>query len=91
MLNADILDTLKSYTENMSCPVSFVVQEGAHDKRSELMSFLADICSVSDFLSIQEADLGLRSPISFCLLANNVKSGISFSGIPSGHEFNSLV
>ena len=91
MLNADILDTLKSYTENMSCPVSFVVQEGAHDKRSELMSFLADICSVSDFLSIQEADLGLRSPISFCLFAKNVKSGISFSGIPSGHEFNSLV
>ncbi len=99
MLTKDILQTLASYTENMQRPVRFVVQksvqesvqEGTHEKRDELMQFLTDICSVSDLLQVSEADVSLRSPISFRLEADGEPTGISFSGIPSGHEFNSLI
>lgn len=91
MLTQDILDTLKSYTEGLTAPVKFVLQSGDHEKRDELRTFLGDVCSVSDLLSLEEADLGLRSPISFKLYADNNDTGIGFSGIPSGHEFNSLI
>lgn len=91
MLTRDILDALKSYTANMQTSVQFVVQTGDHDKRGELVEFLSSVCSVSDQLTLSEEDAGLRSPISFKLMADGMHTGISFSGIPSGHEFNSLI
>jgi alkyl hydroperoxide reductase subunit F len=48
---------------------------------------------VSDKLAVEERDTGgaLRSPVSFSLEAGGEPVGITFSGIPGGHEFNSLV
>lgn len=91
MLTDDILTTLKSYAEGLTRSVRFVVQTGEHAKRAELLEFLGDVCSVSDLLSLEESDAGLRSPVSFQLLAGDEDTGVSFSGIPSGHEFNSLI
>ena len=92
MLSKDILQALQGYAANMQRPVTFVLQTGAHSKRDELAQFLAEIASVSDKITLEERDLpGLRSPISFALLAGGEDTGIRFSGIPSGHEFNSLV
>lgn len=93
MLTQDILNTLKSYTANMQKKVTFVLQVGEHNKRDELRSFLADITSVSEMIVLKERDVGekLRSPISFLIEADGEDTGIQFSGIPSGHEFNSLI
>jgi alkyl hydroperoxide reductase subunit F len=92
MLSKDILQALQGYAANMQRPVTFVLQTGAHSKRDELAQFLAEIASVSDKITLEERDLpGLRSPLSFALLAGGEDTGIRFSGIPSGHEFNSLV
>lgn len=92
MLSKDILQALQGYAANMQRPVTFVLQTGAHSKRDELAQFLAEIASVSDKITLEERDLpDLRSPISFALLAGGEDTGIRFSGIPSGHEFNSLV
>lgn len=93
MLSNDILAALKSYTEDMTNPVNLVLQTGEHPKRAELVEFLSQICSVSDQLALVERDASetLRSPISFGLEVNGQFNGIVFSGIPSGHEFNSLI
>ncbi|MCG8439185.1 MAG: alkyl hydroperoxide reductase subunit F, partial [Pseudomonadales bacterium] len=93
MLTNEILQALKGYAANMQKKVTFVLQSGSHDKRDELASFLSDIAGVSDNLAFEERDLGgtLRSPISFLLEADGEDTGIRFSGIPAGHEFNSLV
>lgn len=91
MLDANLLSALKSYTANMQRSVSFVVQTGEHSKRAELLDFLQKFVSVSDKLSLSEADAGLRSAVSFRLDVDGENSGIIFSGIPGGHEFNSLV
>ena len=91
MLSQEILTTLKAYTENLSTDLSFLLQTGDHSKRAELFEFLNEICSVSPRLNVKEGDQGLRSGVSFSLLADNRETGIVFSGIPSGHEFNSLV
>ncbi|WP_339721907.1 alkyl hydroperoxide reductase subunit F [uncultured Paraglaciecola sp.] len=91
MLSNDILNALKSYTQNMTNKVSLVLQTGEHEKRQELIEFLTSLCSVSDNLTLIERDDNLRSPITFNLEVDGENNGISFSGIPSGHEFNSLV
>ena len=91
MLNQDILNTLKAYTEKMTNKVSLILQTGEHDKRTQLHEFLTQLCSVSENLNLIERDEGLRSPITFYLDVDGKNTGVHFSGIPSGHEFNSLI
>ena len=93
VLSDDIIKALTSYTVNMEVPVTFVLQTGEYAKREELVEFLSAIASVSDKLLLDERDCDsvLRSPVSFYLEVNGQSTGISFSGIPGGHEFNSLV
>lgn len=93
MISKEILQAVKQYTANMQKQVSLVVQKGEHSKRAELIEFLSSIVSVSDSLELVEADVSelLRSPISFSVAADGQDTGIVFSGIPSGHEFNSLI
>lgn len=91
MLTQDILQTLKAYTADMQAPVTFVLQTGEHRKRDELANFLKQLCTVSEQLSLVERDAGLRSPVSFSLEVDGRPTGIVFSGIPGGHEFNSLI
>jgi len=75
----------------MTNNVTLVLQTGEHGKRADLVEFLTQICSVSPQLALVERNEGLRSPISFYLEVDGKNNGISFSGIPSGHEFNSLI
>jgi len=91
MLSKDILNAVKTYTANMKNSVSFVLQTGEHEKRSELKEFLSQLSSVSENLTLVERDENLRSPITFYLEVEGKNNGIYFSGIPSGHEFNSLI
>ncbi|MBA6233212.1 MULTISPECIES: alkyl hydroperoxide reductase subunit F [unclassified Colwellia] len=91
MLSEDILNAVKAYTQNMSNKVSLVLQTGEHQKRNELKEFLTELSSVSDNLIVVERDENLRSPITFYLEVEGKNNGIHFSGIPSGHEFNSLI
>lgn len=91
MLSKDIIEALTSYTANMQKDVTFVLQTGEHAKRQELVEFLEGVASVSERITLTERDAGLRSPVSFLLEVDGKASGVNFSGIPSGHEFNSLV
>ncbi|GAA0205739.1 alkyl hydroperoxide reductase subunit F [Kangiella japonica] len=93
MLNKQILEALKGYTADLQKTVTFVLQTGEHSKRDELKDFLQSFASVSDKVQFEERDLKgqVRSPISFLIEVDGENSGIQFSGIPSGHEFNSLV
>ena len=93
MLTNEIIEALKTYTASMQKEVTFVLQTGEHGKRQELLEFLNGIAGVSERISVAERDLPalLRSPVSFLLEADGVDTGIRFSGIPGGHEFNSLV
>jgi alkyl hydroperoxide reductase subunit F len=93
MLSKEIVEALRGYTASMEKPVCFVLQTGEHDRREELKSFLNAIADVSDMITLEERDTAglLRGPLSFLLEADGADTGIRFSGIPSGHEFNSLI
>ena len=93
MLSNEMLAAVKGYTDTMQKSVTLVIQTGDHPKRAELVAFLRSVASVAEKITLEERDTHgqLRSPISFLLEVEGSATGIQFSGIPSGHEFNSLI
>ena len=91
MITPEIKQALSGYFASMQRPVTLVLQSGEHPKRAEQAEFLAAIAGVSDNVTLVERDAGLRSPVSFSLEVDGEPTGVVFSGIPGGHEFNSLV
>lgn len=93
MLSQEIKQTLSGYMADMGSEITLVLQEGEHEKRAELLAFLSEIAALSVKLKVEQRETygELRSPISFSIEADGKATGIQFSGIPSGHEFNSLI
>ncbi|WP_352337007.1 alkyl hydroperoxide reductase subunit F [Psychrobacter sp. 16-MNA-CIBAN-0192] len=100
MIDQSLLDAVKSYSEKMSRPISFILGSGEHAKRSELIDFLTKIAGTTDKIQFNAQDdafidSSLPSPISFAVRSHIdgalTDTGIVFSGIPGGHEFTSLI
>ena len=93
MLDQGLLDAVKSYSQNMTRPIHFVIGKGEHEKRAELVDFLKQIAGTSEKINFDESatENSLPSPISFKLITEGKDTGIVFSGIPGGHEFTSLI
>lgn len=97
MIDKSLLDAIKSYSEKMTRPITFVLGSGEHSKRAELIDFLTKIAGTTDKINFDAtaADDSLPSPISFKVVSHVdgelTDTGIVFSGIPGGHEFTSLI
>lgn len=97
MIDQSLLDAVKSYSENMTRPITFVLGNGVHNKRAELIDFLSKIAGTTDKINFDSTatDDSLPSPISFKVVSHVdgilTDTGIVFSGIPGGHEFTSLI
>lgn len=92
MLDQNLLDAVKSYSANMTCPIQLVIGAGEHEKRAELIDFLTKIASTTDKIQFDAQVIDNRlSPMSFKITTQNRDTGIVFSGIPGGHEFTSLI
>ncbi len=93
MLTDEIKETLAGYAEGMHKLVSVVLNLGDHEKRQELVEFIVSVAEVSESIEFVEKTLDgtVRSPITFTIETNGEPTGIYFSGIPSGHEFNSFI
>jgi alkyl hydroperoxide reductase subunit F len=59
-----------------------------HESYKELVEMLEDVVSCSSKLSI---NYGEGDALAFSLLKDGVATGITFRGIPNGHEFTSLL
>jgi alkyl hydroperoxide reductase subunit F len=93
MLTQDILNALKGYFKDLTNELTLVLQTGEHSKRQELKDMLVQIADLSDKITFDERDTAgeLRSPVTFAVESNGKSTGIKFSGVPGGHEFNSLI
>ncbi|WP_426138153.1 alkyl hydroperoxide reductase subunit F [Psychrobacter sp. TWR1-1-1] len=97
MIDKSLLDAIKSYSEKMTRPITFVLGSGEHSKRAELIDFLTKIAGTTDKINFDATatDDSLPSPISFKVVSHDdgalTDTGIVFSGIPGGHEFTSLI
>ncbi|MGE6475493.1 alkyl hydroperoxide reductase subunit F [Psychrobacter sp. NPDC078631] len=97
MIDQNLLDAVKSYSQNMTRPITFVLGNGTHAKRAELVDFLTKIAGTTDKINFdaEATDDSLPSAISFKVVSHidgaSDDTGIVFSGIPGGHEFTSLI
>ncbi|ADO77963.1 alkyl hydroperoxide reductase subunit F [Halanaerobium praevalens] len=89
MLEADIKEQLKEYFQLLEANVLIKASIGSDQKSKEMHSFLKELASLSSKLELKETSLA-RTP-SFSLTAAGQETGVSFAGIPLGHELNSLV
>lgn len=59
-----------------------------HESRGELLELLEDVATCSDHIACQVGD---GDGLEFTLLKAGARTGITFRGIPNGHEFTSLL
>ena len=93
MLTDDIRQSISEYTASMTKPVSIILNNGSHEKREELVEFLKSVAAITDSIDFIEREFSkdARSPLTFTLEVEGEQTGIYFSGIPGGHEFNTFI
>lgn len=90
MLDAAIVNQLKSVYAELSADLTFRVQPSEHAKQAELLDMLRSLASTSPKIAVDVSGAPSSVP-RFELLVDGEPSGIAFTGIPGGHEFTSLV
>ncbi|MEB6320689.1 alkyl hydroperoxide reductase subunit F [Staphylococcus xylosus] len=89
MLNDQLKSQLQQLLQLMEGDVVLKASLGGDDKSKELKELLDEVSAASSHITIEETDLK-RTP-SFSVNRPGEETGITFAGLPMGHEFNSLV
>jgi len=89
MLNDQLKSQLQQLLQLMEGDVVLKASLGTDDKSNELKELLDEVSAASSHITIEETDLR-RTP-SFSVNRPGEETGITFAGLPMGHEFNSLV
>jgi len=90
MLDAAIKTQLKSYFERIVQPIELVASLDQSEKSQEMLALLEDISAQSDRIALSRDGQDARKP-SFAIRRVGSEIGVTFAGLPMGHEFNSLV
>ena len=92
-LSPQLLESLKVYKDKIKKDVSFLINDQDHPKKESFLTFLNGIASIFDKLNvrIEKTRYNQYSPLTFEIASDDQPTGILFSGIPGGHEFNSLI
>lgn len=91
MLDKDILEQVSTLLAGLrSRYVMRAEVSPGHEKEGELEGFLADFCSCSPAveLAVERVEGG---KLQFAIEKDGAGTGITFRGIPGGHEFTSLL
>jgi alkyl hydroperoxide reductase subunit F len=90
MLDATLKTQLQAYLEKVVQPFEIVASLDDGEESQELLGLLNDIVSLTDKISLKTDGTDSRRP-SFSLNRPDADIGVTFAGIPMGHEFTSLV
>lgn len=90
MLEAGLKDQLKGYLANITQPIELVASLDDGAKSKELQGLLEEIAALSDKVTFVAGGNDARKP-SFLIRRIGTDIGVTFAGIPMGHEFTSLV
>ena len=90
MLESSLKEQLKAYLVNIREPIELVASLNDSAKSAELTELLDEIAALSDKVSVSQQGTDARKP-SFLIRRVGTDIGVSFAGIPLGHEFTSLV
>ena len=90
MLEQGLKEQLKQYLEMLEQPVILQASLDDSEHSQEMADFLNEVVALSPQLSLEEVALK-RTPSFSLKQANNSIEGVTFAGVPLGHEFTSLV
>ncbi|MEL4504999.1 alkyl hydroperoxide reductase subunit F [Luteococcus sp. H138] len=71
-------------------PVELIASLDDRPKAQEMLGLLNEVAALSDKISVRTDGSDERKP-SFRIVRTGTETGVSFAGIPLGHEFSSLV
>ncbi len=92
-LEKELIDQLKGIFANLSSPVTLLVEGSPEDaNRKEMEEFATDFATSSSQLKVKVEDTPTPSGTAvLSIWRDGVPTGISFAGVPGGHEFSSLI
>jgi alkyl hydroperoxide reductase subunit F len=90
MLDINIIEQLKSVFTKLTHTVELVYDLSDHEDQDQLVEMLGEIGSTSQYIEVKSSKNPSDIP-QFHIEYKGMKNGISFKGIPSGHEFTSLI
>ena len=95
MLDSDLKEQLQGYLGRLTQPIEIIAALDESDAAREMQELLQEIAPLSSLISYSELrgaaiPAGTRTP-SFRVTRAGADMGITFAGIPMGHEFTSLV
>ena len=91
MLDQNILNQVKGVFSSLEASYTLRVKYDSQREEAErFVSFLKDFAGTSDKIDCTFEEIG-NGDLSFAILKNGDATGVSFRGIPGGHEFTSLL
>ena len=88
-LDADIKQQLEQYLQLLEGNVLLKVSAGTDAVSNEMLDLVNELSTMSDKITVEQTSLP-RTP-SFSVNRVGEDTGITFAGVPLGHEFTSLV
>lgn len=89
-MEASIIEQLKSVFASIQTQVVLSQFQSTHEKQNELKQMLEQTASTSQFIQY-ELSQSTEDRLGFELKVNDEPQGITFEGIPGGHEFTSFI
>ncbi|MBE6287262.1 MAG: alkyl hydroperoxide reductase subunit F [Mediterranea massiliensis] len=92
MLDQSILQQVREIFKNLDAHYTFrLIADSSRNETEGMRQFLSDFTSCSDHLTCEFNHTFQDNSLEFSLLKNHEETGITFRGIPNGHEFTSLL
>jgi NADH-dependent peroxiredoxin subunit F len=89
LLDAEIKSQLAQYLQMMEGDVLLKVSTGSDKVSQDMLSLVDELATMSSHIKVEKTELE-RTP-SFSINRPGEDTGITFAGVPLGHEFTSLV
>jgi len=88
-LDAEIKSQLNQYLQLLENDILLKVSAGSDDVSKEMLALVEELASLSSKITVEKVEL-YRTP-SFSINRVGEDTGVTFAGVPLGHEFTSLV
>lgn len=90
MLDNNILEQLKTVYKALENEVTLSYAQSTHEKQNDLLDLIKGLASTSSKILLKESTESSEIP-KLTLSYDGKETGITFLGVPGGHEFTSLV
>lgn len=89
-MDKQLAEQIQSIFTRLTGKIGLVYDQADHENQGDLIEFLEEVAATSDKIYTSQTDTYKGVP-TFEVFKENSPTGIRFTGIPTGHEFSSLI